>query len=158
MSEVRQFSSFLADELLFGVDVQDVQEVIRHLEMTRIPMAPPEVGGLINLRGRIIAAIDLRRCLNLAERPSDQASVHLILRTADGLVSLLVDEIWDVLELRADDRAFCRETLRGRLREFVQETYKLPRRLLLVLDTERLLSAVWEGGGVLRSAAPGGPG
>ena len=59
--------------------------------MTRVPLAAPVVGGLLNMRGQIVTAIDLRRWLDLSDRPADQPAVNLILRTADGGVSLLVD-------------------------------------------------------------------
>jgi purine-binding chemotaxis protein CheW len=156
MNGSHQFSSFLVDDLLFGVEVERVQEVIRHLEMTRVPLAPPMVRGLINLRGQIILAIDVRRCLDMPDRPPDQRPVHLILRSEDGPVSLLVDEIGVVLGLNEDAPAFSPDTLKGRLREMISETYKLPSRLLLVLDTERLLSDVLADAGALTDAVAGG--
>jgi purine-binding chemotaxis protein CheW len=156
MSEDHQFSSFFVDDLLFGVDVQKVQEVIRYLEITQVPLAPPMVKGLINLRGQIISAIDARSCLGLADRPIDQCPVHMIFRTENGPVSFLVDEIGAVLELREDAQAFPPATLQGRLREMISKTYQLPNRLLLVLDTERLLSAVSAEANTLIGAASGG--
>ena len=69
MAGKKQFSTFVVDRLLFGVEVEKVQEVIRYQEMTRVPLAPPVVKGLINLRGQIVTAIDLRRRLELSERP-----------------------------------------------------------------------------------------
>ena len=68
MAGRKQFSTFVVDRLLFGVEVEKVQEVIRYQEMTRVPLAPPVVKGLINLRGQIVTAIDLRRRLDLHER------------------------------------------------------------------------------------------
>ena len=141
MNERQQFCSFHVDNLLFGVDVHKVQEVIRHLDITRVPSAPPSVRGLINLSSQIIAAIDVRRCLDLPDRLPHGLFVHLICRTEDGPVSFLVDEIGEVLELAEDALAFSPEALNGRLRECVCDAYKLPDRLLLVLDTERMLRA-----------------
>ncbi len=140
MSEQRQFSSFFVHDLHLGIAVHEVQEVIRHLEMTRVPLAPPLVSGLINLRGQIITAIDLRHCLDLPERPPDQVPVHLILRTDDGPLSLLVDDVGAVLEPDDDAFEFPLAALKGRLRALVCQVYKLPSRLLLVLDTQRLLA------------------
>jgi purine-binding chemotaxis protein CheW len=142
MSEDRQLSSFFVHDLFFGIEVQRVQEAIRHLEMTRVPLSPPLISGLVNLRGQIITAIDLRRCLNLPERLPDRIPVNLILQTGDGLVSLLVDEIGDVLEPGEDTFEPPPAILQGRLRDLVCKTYKLPGRLLLVLDIERLLSDI----------------
>ena len=140
MSDTRQLSSFIVHDLLFGIDVQEVQEVIQHLKITRVPLSPPLIAGLLNLRGQIVTAIDLRVCLDLPQRSPAQVPVNLILRTQAGLVSLLVDEIGAVLEPGPDDFELAPSTLRGQLKGFVCETYKLPDRLLLILDTKRLLA------------------
>ena len=77
MAGKQQFSTFVVDQLLFGVGVEKVQEVIRYQQMTRVPLAPSVVKGLINLRGQIVTAVDLRRRLGLRERgPTDQPSSH----------------------------------------------------------------------------------
>ena len=140
MSEVRQIVSFLAQDLYFGVDVLQVQEIIRHVAVTRVPLAPPTVSGLINMRGQIVTAIDLRRCLGLPERPSDQPPAGLILQAEEGLVGLIVDEIGTVFELPEDAFEPPPEILRGRLQALVSQVYTLPNRLLLVMDTKRLLT------------------
>lgn len=137
MSSNLQFCTFYVDGLFFGVDVLRVQEVIRFQEMTRVPLASPMVSGLINLRGQIVTAIDLRRRLSLTDRPADQLPMNVVIRTADGAVSLLVDDIGDVLEV--DESTYERppETLTGAARQIVQGVYKLKDRLLLVIDTEQ---------------------
>ena len=99
MASVRQFCTFSVDGLLLAIDVLEVQEVIRYQEMTRVPLAPPVVRGLINLRGQIVTAIDLRRRLGLPPAADDQRPMNVVVRTDDGAVSLLVDEIGDVIEL-----------------------------------------------------------
>src|SRR5690349_10504331 len=99
MAALRQLCTFTLDDLLLGVEVDRVQEVLRHQEMTRVPLAPRVVRGLINLRGQIVMAIDLRRCLGLPDLPADRSSMSVVLRTEDGPMSLLVDEIRDVVEL-----------------------------------------------------------
>ena len=85
-----------------------------------MPLAPPVVRGLINLRGQIVTAIDLRRRLELRDRPADQLPVNVVVHTDDGAVSLLVDEIGDVLEV--PENAFERppETLQGTARELIR--------------------------------------
>ena len=95
MTDAHQYCTFYADGHYFGLDVLKVQEVIRYQEMTRVPLAPPVVRGLINLRGQIVTAIDLRRRLELTDRPADQLPVNVVVQTDDGAVSLLVDEIGD---------------------------------------------------------------
>src|ERR1700746_2142964 len=99
MSKSHLLCTFILDGLYFGVDVLKVQEIIRYQEMTRVPLAPPVVRGLINLRGQIVTAIDLRRRLELTDRPADQLPINVVVHTDDGAVSLLVDEIGDVLEV-----------------------------------------------------------
>src|SRR5262245_66079306 len=100
--------------------------------MTRVPLAPPVVRGLINLRGQIVTAIDLRRRLELSDRPADQVPLNVVVHTDDGAVSLLVDEIGDVLEV--SEKRFERppETLKGPARELIRGAYKLSGRLLLL--------------------------
>ncbi|HLN26729.1 MAG TPA: chemotaxis protein CheW [Gemmataceae bacterium] len=137
MSTSNQYCTFNLDGLFFGVEVQKVQEVIRYQEMTRVPLASPVVQGLINLRGQIVTAIDLRRRLELKPRPEGQLPMNVVVRTDDGPMSLLVDEIGDVLEMDADGFERPPETLRGVARELIRGSYKLKNRLLLTLDTER---------------------
>jgi purine-binding chemotaxis protein CheW len=142
VAERRQFSSCVVDDLLVGIPVEDVQEVTSGLELTPVPLAPPVIGGLLNLRGEIVTAIDLRRCLQLGARKADQPPVSLILRADEGCISLLVDQVGDVLEIDEVDFEVPPRTFRGRLRELIPGTYKLTDRLLLVLDTERVLRLV----------------
>lgn len=134
------FCTFLLDGLLFGVEVAHVQEVLRYQEMTRVPLAPPEVRGLINLRGQIVPAIDLRRRLELPDRPCGQRPMNVVVRTAEGGLSFLVDDIGDVLRLDGSSFEPPPETLRGVARELIRGAHKLPGRLLLVLDTERVVN------------------
>jgi purine-binding chemotaxis protein CheW len=137
MSDVHQYCTFFLDGHYFAIDVLRVQEIIRFQEMTRVPLAPPEVCGLMNLRGQIVMGIDLRRRLSLRERPADQLPVNVVVRTDDGAVSLLVDEIDDVVEVSDKHFELPPETLRGHARTLVRGAYKMSERLLLILDTDR---------------------
>jgi purine-binding chemotaxis protein CheW len=134
MSASNQYCTFHLDTLFLGVEVQKVQEVFRYQEMTRVPLASPIVQGLINLRGQIVTAIDLRRRLELKPRPEGQLPMNVVVRTGDGPVSLLVDEIGDVVEVEEDAFERSPETLRDRARVLVQGAYKLNGRLLLKLN------------------------
>jgi purine-binding chemotaxis protein CheW len=140
MADEQQYCTFYLDGHYFGLDVLQVQEIIRYQEMTRVPLAHPVVRGLINLRGQIVTALDLRRRLDLNERPADQQPVNVVVHTDEGAVSLLVDEIGDVLEV--SEKTFERppETLKGMARELIRGAYKLPDRLLLILDTEQTVN------------------
>jgi len=136
----RLFTTFYLDGHLFGVEVGTVQEVIRYQEMTSVPLAPSIVRGLINLRGQIVTAVDLRRCLDMQERTPDRLPMNVVVRTGDETVSLLVDEIGDVLKLDVARFEEPPETLQGEAREFIRGVYKLDGKLLLVLNTERAVS------------------
>ena len=142
MPATHQYCTFYLADQYFGVDVLKVQEVIRCQELTRVPLALAEVSGLINLRGQIVTAVDLRRRLNLGDRPADQLPVNVVMHTDEGAVSLLVDEIGDVLEVSEDLFERPPETLTGKIRELIPGAYKLPHKLLLVLSTEELLNAI----------------
>jgi purine-binding chemotaxis protein CheW len=140
MSDTKQFCTFFVNGLFFGVEVLKVQEVIRYQEMTRVPLAPSMIEGLINLRGQIVTAIDLRRRLELPLRQPGQLPMNVVVRAEDGAVSLLVDEIGDVVEIQDDIYERPPETLQGVARELVQGVYKLKHRLLLILDTEKTVN------------------
>ena len=86
----RQYATFEVDGQLFGLDVAKVQEVLSFHEYTSVPLAPEAVGGLFNLRGQVIAAVDMRVQLGLSRQALDGPVMNLILRTDDGPVSLLV--------------------------------------------------------------------
>ena len=132
----QQLCTFLLGDRWFGVPVQDVQEVIRYQHMTRVPLMPPVIRGLINLRGQIVMAVDLRRRLGMEERAQDQLPMNVVVRTDDDAVSFLVDEIGDVLEVDVGTFEGPPETLEDGVRELVQAVCKLPGNLLLVLNTK----------------------
>jgi purine-binding chemotaxis protein CheW len=124
------------------VGVEKVQEVIRYQEMTRVPLAPLVVKGLINLRGQIVTAVDLRRRLGLRERASAELPMNVVIRHEDGAVSLLVDEIGDVLEVEEESFELPPGTLSGESRELIRGVYKLKGSLLIALDTDKMLNLV----------------
>ena len=142
MTAQRQLCTFALADQYFGLDVLYVQEIIRCQDMTRVPLSHRDVSGLINLRGQIVTAVDLRRRLEMPDRLPTEQPVNIVVQTDDGAVSLLVDEIGDVLQL--DERSFERppDTLRGIARGIISGTYKLEQRLLLVLDLDLLLGNI----------------
>ncbi len=133
----QQYATFEVDDQLFGVPVAIVQEVLSFHEYTPVPLAPKAVGGLFNLRGQVIAAVDLRVQLGLPGRDLEGPAMNVIVRTDEESVSLLVDRIGEVVEL--DDDAFepPPDTLNGPLRELINGAFKLEGRLMLALDTAR---------------------
>jgi purine-binding chemotaxis protein CheW len=135
----QQFATFFVDNLLFGVEVLRVQEVLRYQEMTPVPRAPDVVEGLINLRGQIVTAIDVRRRLGLTPRVAEKTPMNMVVRTDDGAVSLLVDEIGDVLDVDRTTFEPVPENITLSIRELTTGVYKLRDRLLLILDTGKTI-------------------
>ena len=133
----RQYATFEVADQLFGLDVAIVQEVLSFHEYTPVPLAPPSIGGLFNLRGQVIAAVDLRVQLGLPPRDFAGPAMNVIVRTEEESVSLLVDRIGEVIDL--DDEAFepPPDTLTGPSRQLITGTFKLAGRLMLALDTAR---------------------
>lgn len=140
MAETQQFCTFYLKDQFFGVPVQQVQEVIRYQHMTRVPLVPRVIRGLINLRGQIVMALDLRRRFQMEDRAETESPMNVVVRTADGAVSFLVDEIGDVLEVEQDRFEQPPATLKGEMRELLRGAYKLPNRLLLEIDIARAIA------------------
>lgn len=140
MITASQVCTFYLDNQMYGVDVQSVQEVIRYQEMTEVSLAPDAVMGLINLRGQIVTAIDLRKRLELPSRPDSELPMNVVVKSDDGAISFLVDQIGDVQEIDMDNFEPPPETLQGVSRGMIQGTYKLKDRLILILNTERAMN------------------
>lgn len=140
MAEIQQFCTFYLDNLFLGVDVRKVQEVLRYQEMTRVPLASSVIRGLINLRGQIVTAVDLRQRLELGAPATAVLPMNVILRRDDGAVSLLVDEIGDVLETTEESLEAAPDTVPPALRQLIRGVYKLKHDLLLVLDTDKVMN------------------
>lgn len=136
-STPQQFTTFLLDGHLFGVEVETVQEVIRYQEMTRVPLATGAVGGLINLRGQVITALDLRHRLGMPERPEGQLPMNVVVRTDDGAVSLLVDQIGEVIETDVAHFESPPDTVTAMAHDLIRGAFKLDGVLLLALDVPR---------------------
>lgn len=133
----RQYATFEVADQLFGLDVAKVQEVLSFHEYTPVPLAPESVGGLFNLRGQVIAAVDFRVQLGLPARTIHGPAMNVIVRTDDESVSLLVDRIGEVIELHDDAFEPPPDTLTGPSRHLITGAFKLDGRLMLALDTTR---------------------
>ncbi|RLV49395.1 chemotaxis protein CheW [Nocardioides mangrovicus] len=133
--------TFTLDDRCYGVDVDTVQEVLRGLPTTRIPLAPHTLAGLINLRGQVLVAIDLREQLGLEQRSTDVDPMLVVLRMAGESMALLVDSIGAVVDVDNDQFEPPPDTLTGPSRALVRGAYKLPDRLLLALDVDRAVAA-----------------
>ena len=139
-SNARQYCTFHLDGSLFGVEVGHVQEVLRDQEMTPAPLAPDVVRGLINLRGQIVTAIDLRRRLGRAPLAEGARPMSVVVRSHEDAVSMLVDDIGDVVEVAGDVLELPPENISAHSRDLLRGVIQRERDLLLVLDVERTLS------------------
>lgn len=133
----QQFCTFYLDDLYFGIQVLDVQEVIMHQEMTHVPLASDMVRGLINLRGQIVTALDLRRRLSLPPRSEDSNFMNVIINAHDSAVSLLVDEVGDVIEVNENNFEPPPHHMQSSLKSLLHGVYKLEQGILLILNTEK---------------------
>ncbi len=138
---MKQYSTFQVGGMFFGIDVVRVQEVLRSQPMTRVPLAPDVVRGLINLRGQIVTAVDLRRRLGLPANEGQEPPMNVVVRTEDGAVSLLVDEIGDVLDCPGELCEAPPDNMPPAQRELIDGVYKLQGRLLLILNIDLALGA-----------------
>ncbi len=139
----KQFSTFYVSNRLYGIDVMRVQEITKALPMTRVPLAPVYVKGLINLRGQISTAICLRDLFKInPTQENDQMNV--VCRINDLLVSFLVDRIGDVLELESKDYELVPDTIPPTIRKFIKGVYKVPGDLLSIVDVEQVAGFIVE--------------
>ena len=132
-----QFSTFLVADRLYGIDVTRVQEVVKPMSMTRIPLAQNYVCGLINLRGQVATAIGMRQ---LFELPSESHfnSMNVVCKFEGNLISLLVDDIGDVIEVSQDDFEPTPQTLPNAVRRFMAGVFKLNGPILSIIDVEKV--------------------
>ena len=135
----RQLCTCTLGGLWLGIDVLEVQEVLRWQPTTRVPLAPAAVRGLINLRGQIVTAVDMRRLFGLPASAPDAEPMNIVVRALETPVSLLVDAIGDVVEVSDAMAEPPPPTLAPAVRDLVRAVYKLPEHLLLELDTDRAL-------------------
>ena len=135
-----QYCTFWVNGLFFGVAVAEVQEVLRRQPMTPVPRAADAVTGLINLRGQIVTAVDLRVRLGLPARAPDQVPMNVIVRTRGEVVSLLVDDIGDVIDvstLTGTDVEPVPSNMPTQLQEVISGVRPMAEEILLVLDADR---------------------
>lgn len=137
MSTLRQYCTFQIHDLLMGVDVLEVQEVIRGRPLTPVPLAADAIQGLINLRGQIVTAIDLRRRLALPDRAAEAPTMLIVVRSGQETTALVADSIGDVLEVDSESFELPPETMAASAQQLVIGVHKLPKQLLHILDANR---------------------
>lgn len=134
MSSVREYATFRLHDLLFAVDAPEVLEVLPGARVTPVPLSPPEVAGLVNVRGQVVTALDLRRRLGLPAAVPGATRMTVLVRSESELMAFLVDEIGNVVRVREEEREAPPVHLDAALRSLVPGVYRLPEHLLHVLD------------------------
>jgi purine-binding chemotaxis protein CheW len=137
---VTQLSTFHVGQYLFGVEVSLVQEIVRLQTITPVPLSGREIAGLINLRGEVLTAVDLRSRLGLPPAENGRDPINVVVRVDEEPVSLLVDEIGGVQEVSSVPFEATPTTVDAHVRHLLLGAYTLPDRLLLSLDARKVLA------------------
>lgn len=132
-----QFSTFRVDGRLYGVNVKLVQEITRPMPITKVPLAPNYIHGLINLRGQIVTALGIRELFALPAS-GNQSSINVVCKSEGLLLSLIADEVGDVLELDYKDFEELPETISTQVSQFMTGVYKIPNEILSVIDIKKI--------------------
>lgn len=139
LGELKQFVSIMIGKQLFGIPVLQVHDILGPQRITRIPLSPKEVAGSLNLRGRIVTAIDIRSRLNMPPREEDEEGMSVVVEDQGELYSLMVDSVGEVLSLDAANFEQHPSTLEENIREVSTGIYRLDDSLLVVFDVPSLL-------------------
>ena len=137
--ETEEFVTFTIGGQLFGIPVLQIQDVLSSYQITPVPLAPPEITGSLNLRGRVVTAMDLRLRLGLSARAKEAESMSIVAENEGELYSLMVDSVGEVLALSQSEYERNPPTLDAKFRTFSDGIYRLDKQLLVVLDVNRLL-------------------
>jgi purine-binding chemotaxis protein CheW len=134
-----QFSTFLVDDRLYGVNIRVVQEITKSMTVTEVPLAPIHIKGLINLRGQIATAVGLRELFEIQATDKENGKINVVCKSEAYLLSLVVDEVGDVLELEDSLFENTPETVSPGVSRFMSGVYKLPNNLLSVIDIQKII-------------------
>ena len=140
-----QFCTFHVGDLMLGIEVAQIQEVLRNTSVTPVPKTPPAISGLVNLRGQIVTAIDLRTLFRIEVDAANDSPTMLILDSGAQLSSLVVDAVGEVVAVEEADFEEPPDTLRGESRKLIRGAFKLRDRLLLILDVAHATKAAAAG-------------
>lgn len=145
MASTQRFATFFLNNICFGVPIENVQEFLEHQVVTRVPLAPAMLPGIINLRGQILTTIDLRLRLGLASGERADDPMMMVVRTSEGAINFLVDRIGPALDVDPTLFEESPETIKPAIRLVTLKVGKLDDHLLLVLDTEKLIQMPAQG-------------
>lgn len=138
----RDLLTIMIDDQIFGIPVLQVQDVLGPQKITRVPLAPPSIAGSLNLRGRIVTAINMRACLGIGPGRNDTREMSVVVENGDELYSLIFDRVGDVMSLPYSHYEKNPSTLDPAWRDICAGIYRLDGRLLVVLDIPRLLESL----------------
>lgn len=137
--QTTEFLTVIVENQMFGIPVLQVQDVLREQRVTRVPLAPPEVAGALNLRGRIVTAINVRRRLGLPDLPEDTKAMSVVVEHDHELYSLILDRVGDVLSMSNEDFESVPATMDPAWRDVANGIFRLENQLMVVIDVARLL-------------------
>jgi purine-binding chemotaxis protein CheW len=141
LDDILQLVSFKINEEEFGINILQVQEINRMLQITKVPNAPEFVDGVVNLRGRIIPVVDLRTRLGMPRRQADQSTRIIVVELEESTVGFIVDEVKEVLRIPKNITEPPPKMVAGIDAEYITAVGKLEDRLLILLDLEKIFSA-----------------
>ena len=136
-----QMVAFHLGDEEFGVDIMQVQEIIRMQEVTRIPQAPHFVKGVINIRGKIIVVVSLDKCLGLNSKETDEHSRIIVVEVGGSVVGMVVDSVSEILSIPESSIEPAPDIIASKINaDYLKGVGKLENRLLILLDLEKILS------------------
>jgi purine-binding chemotaxis protein CheW len=141
---MQAYSTFSIDNLYFGFLTAEVVELTKGLDITPVPLGPKAVSGFINLRGQIVSAIDMRIRLGLSPGVFNENTISIFFKYQGTLFGLLVDEVNDILELDQSTFENPPSNLPSAAQDLIVGVHKLPQKLLLILDPNRIIAGILE--------------
>ena len=138
----RDYLTIFVGGQIFGLPILQAQDVLGEQRVTRVPLAPPQIAGALNLRGRIVTAVNMRACLGMGPRQDNGKTMHVVVEHGDELYSLMIDKVGEVMSLAMRDYENNASTLDGAWRSVSNGIYRLKDKLLVVLDIPRLLETL----------------
>lgn len=138
-SDVMQYSTFTIAGRIYGIDVKKVQEIVKQMPMTKVPLSPPFVVGLVNLRGQVATAIKLGTLFETESTMQDK-SMNVVCKYGDDLISFIVDDIGDVIEVSQKQFEPTPKTIAANIRELMHGVYKTEHALLSIIDVDKVIN------------------
>lgn len=139
-TDLQQYVTFTVDGQLFGISALAIEDVFAQLPITRVPLAPSEIMGTMNLRGRIVTAIDMRTKLELPLRAKDESYMNIVVNDKGDLYSLVVDQVGEVMALSENAMGPNPASMDERWRKYSLGVFQVEECLLVILDVNQFLA------------------